>query len=104
MSTRANIRVDAIGDKGACVGQRDFHVITDGHDKEGIRDCFEAAVDQWKGKVKSSHLALAVLNQLDAESTAGYACLWPGLIEDFTFVDYTWRVEIGPRGRVSIRQ
>jgi hypothetical protein len=91
-------------DKGDCAVQADFHVNSDGQDEDGIRDCVLAAVKEWRGKVKASHLSRAVVNQLDAVASSGYGYLLPGLIEDDTFVDFNWRVEVGSRGRVAIEQ
>ena len=86
------------------VAQADFHVHSDGQDKDGIRDCILAAIEEWRGNVKASHLSRAALNQIDATASSGYGYLLPGLIEDDTFVNFSWSVEIGPRGRVSIEQ
>jgi hypothetical protein len=103
MSTRANIKVNGLDDKGVIVAQADFRVHTDGHDSEGILDCIKAAIAEWKDKVAPVELARAAINQLLAESTSDYTYLFSGLFTDQVSIDYTWLVQIDCTGEATIK-
>ena len=91
MSTYANVKI----------GGRDFHVKSDGWDKETIKDCVKEYVQQARKYTKTGWFDVTVVDAIASESASDYyAPFGLGLID---LAEYMWSIEIGPRGGVTIR-
>ncbi len=91
MSTHANISIEG----------REFHVRSDGWDKETIRDAVREYVKEAKGKVKCGYLATVVVDAIVSESARDYYS--PFALGFCEFPSYQWKIEVGKRGGVKIR-
>ena len=91
MATYANVEIEG----------GEFSVKSDGRDKETIRLCVRAYVNEAKGKVKPDYLAKVVVDAITAEACRDYYAPF-GL--GFVYrADYHWKVTIGKRGGVKIK-
>lgn len=92
MSTYANVAIEG----------EEFSVRSDGWDKETIRDCVREYVQEAKGKVKPDYLARVVVDAItSAGATDYYAPFAIGFVDR---ASYHWKVTIGKRGGVKIKE
>ena len=91
MSTYANVLIEG----------REFNVRSDDWDKETIRGCVREYVAKIKGKVKPDYLITAVLDAITADACRDYYA--PFGIGFVYRANYHWKVTIGKRGGVKIK-
>jgi hypothetical protein len=90
MSTYANVEIEG----------QEFHIRSDGWDKETITDCVREYTAEIKAKVRSEYLATAVTNAIIADAARDYYA--PFSMGYVNLASYHWKVKIGPRGGVKI--
>jgi len=89
MSTYANITIK----------DRNFHLSSDGDDRELLEEIVKGYVRKYKGLVKPEILSEVIINSILADNFDLYPLLEQDLVE---LAPYHWHVVIGPRGGVRI--